>query len=350
MMNPMVDWLAREAGPIIRYRVATDLCGERPTAGSKLARDLLGTVEVQVWLEHLRRAESIHGSQTTAAENCIAKLRAYGLTVAVARLRDDLDDLYRRLTPGSSDGLVLIPFLVAVGYLSAPEIVSYAQRRLEEVHAFVTESTSQSGDVEDIETLYLSQQEKKQLGVPSQWQRQHVWQPAIAWVLPNCYDFYLFSHLQGHERERRDILQFVGSPRYQRLCRRRELEGTYGWDSTKRYCWSAWQMPYLHGYFGFDESEFVPNKFLLYMDLVSRYPGARELPWFQMGLRHLERYQVRSGGHSFPATYLLERSSGYYLYAAARMGLGERGRRRLHLESSFRLLSMKAMAGIGETG
>ena len=346
----MVDWLAREAGPIIRYRVATDVCGERPAAGSKVARDLLDAAEVQVWLEHLRRSESIHGSQTTAAENCIAKLRAYGLTVAFARLRDDLDDLYCRLSPDNPHSLILIPFLVAVGYFRAPEIVSYVQQRLEEVLAFVTASSSHSGDEEDIETLYLSQQEKRQLGVPSRWQRQHVWQPAVARVVPHCYDFYLFSHLEGYERERRSILQFVSSPMYQRICRRRELEGTYGWDSKKRYCWGAWQMPYLHGYFGFDESEFVPNKFLLYMDLLSRYPGACELPWFQMGLQHLERYRERSGGYAFPASYLPERSNGYYLYAAARMGLGETGRKRLHVESTFRLLSIKAQAGIGETG
>lgn len=102
-------------------------------------------------------------------------------------------------------------------------------------------------------------------------------------MLPNCCDFYLFSHLQRYERQRRDFLQFVSSPRYQRIGRRAELEGTYGWDSRKRYCWSAWQMPYLHGYFGYDESEFVPNKFLLYMHMVWRYPGARELSCFRWG-------------------------------------------------------------------
>lgn len=42
-------------------------------------------------------------------------------------------------------------------------------------------------------------------------------------------------------------------------------------------------MPYLHGYFGYDESEFVPNKFLLYMHMVWRYPGARELSCFRWG-------------------------------------------------------------------
>ena len=100
-------------------------------------------------------------------------------------------------------------------------------------------------------------------------------------------------------------------------------------------------MPYFQGFFGFQDPNFVPNLFILYLDLVSRYPGAAQIPWFQKAIQHLEQYKLAKGTYCFPALYLPEKNGGYYLYSGAMMGLGERGKRRLEIESMFRMLSMK---------
>ena len=103
-------------------------------------------------------------------------------------------------------------------------------------------------------------------------------------------------------------------------------------------------MPYFQGFFGFDDPNFAPNMFVLYLDLVSHYPGAGQLPWFQKGIQHLEQFRVEKNRYCFPASYLPEKTGGYYLYAGALMGIGERGKQRLEIESTFRMLSMKRNA------
>ena len=105
-------------------------------------------------------------------------------------------------------------------------------------------------------------------------------------------------------------------------------------------------MPYFHGFFGFADASFAPSRFLLYLDLVSRYPGAGEIPWFLQGLQHLEKYRVGTDRYCFPASYVPERKTGYYLYSGSMMGLGETGKKRLEVESTFRMLSMKRNAGV----
>jgi hypothetical protein len=105
-------------------------------------------------------------------------------------------------------------------------------------------------------------------------------------------------------------------------------------------------MPFFQGFFGYDDQNFTPNMFILYMDLVAHYPGAGEMPWFQKGIQHLEQYRVDQGRYCFPASYLPEKNGGYYLYTGALMGLGERGKQRLEIESTFRMLSMRKNAEI----
>lgn len=348
-MDERIRWLHEVAGPVIRFRAATELGSPDDDARMCRERALLASGEVQRWLELLRRSDHVHSSAELAAENGLAKLSAYGMTAEFREFRDILDAVYSRFCSGGlNDYLrtILVPFLVAVGYRTREDVVEAAEQRVSTLHRFAVGSLEAFSNDEPLDDLFLSQREKADLGVPDRWRGHHIWKPAIADFLPNCYDFYLLAFLSGHEQERRDLLRFVATPRYQRLCQRREIEGSYGWDDRRRYCWSGAQMPYLHGFFGFEESSFSGSKFLLYMDLVSRMPDARELRWFREGLDFLKRFPSDSGRYRFPARYLPERKGGYFLYSGARMGLGEKGRSRLEIESTFRMLSLRENAGL----
>jgi len=351
-MDTNAAWLMENAGPILRYRTACELVDNLEADKIEaLYREGMECSDTQRWLKALEAATHIHSSADDAAENSIAKLRAYGLCADHPELEKLLDDVYRRLYTEKKDrnvwdAAILFPFLVAVRYFADPEIMEYAVRRLTTVCDYARASLADFADNDDAEPLFLSHREKEQLGVPGTWRDKHVLQPSIEQQIPTCYDIYLFSHLEGYDEERELILQFVGTRRFQRLCERRELEGAYGWDPGKRHCWSLAQMPYLFGFFGFDQPRFSPNKFLLYLELVSRFPGAGRMPWFRAGLDHLEQFRLDSGRYRFPSTYVPERKGGYYLYAGAHMRLGERGKLGLEIESTFRMLSMARNADV----
>ena len=204
---------------------------------------------------------------------------------------------------------ILFPFLVSAGYVGHKDVSEYAQGRLQSVADYARKQLStKSVNDEDITDMCLSQEEKRELGVPKKWFAQYVWKPTITRVVPTCYDFYLFAFLEGHESERHSILEYVSTRRYQRFCQVRQLLGSYGWDPQKRYCWSTATMPFFQGFFGFEDPNFVPNLFILYLDLASRYPGASQIPWFQNGIGHLEQFQVAKGRYCFPASYLPEKN------------------------------------------
>lgn len=351
-MHESVEWLLKVAGPIIRYRTATELTDEvSATQIHQLRIEMENSAESRKWLSRLRECDHIHSSKTTAAENCVAKLSAFGLTAVTPSVRELLDrkfdDFY---TPSAGDrywnGAIMFPFLVSVGYMLRDDISAHVDSRLNAICEYartMLDGLAENGSVED---LYLSRDEKRLLGIPKKWQDAFVWKPSLERLFPTCYDFYLFSYLPGYDNKRELILEFASTELYQKFCQRRELYRSYGWDAEKRYCWCATEMPFFHGYFGYDDGHFSPNKFLLYLDLVSRYPGAKRMPWFKDGMQRLERYSTETGRYRFPPEYLLERSVGYYLYAGARMGLGERGNQRFEIESTFRMLSMKRNAGL----
>jgi len=343
-----LDWLIENAGPIIRYRVLNEikLKGTNLKQDQLLA-DMLSCGEVQKWMHLLAESKHIHGSDDYAMENSLAKLTAYGLTSDFCEISKLVESVYKRKFSNvveSDSGYqgILFPFFVALKHFNHKGVLSYALARLDTIYAFASESQTDADNREDISDWILSEQEKLALRIPRQWHDKTVWRPEISNLLPNCYDYYLFSFLDGHQEKRAAVLRFVHTPQFQKLCEQREFRRSYGWNAEKRYCWSTWEMPYMHGYHGFDSAKFAGNKFLLYMDLTSRFPQANTLAWFQNGLRYLENFRTEAGRYRFPTSFLPERKNGYYLYTGARMRLGEKGSLGIETESTFRMELMKS--------
>lgn len=350
--NESIEWLMQNGGPIIRFRTANELIRDIPLEQRKvLLKELLECEEVKKWLSNLESSVHIHSSKDSAAENCIAKLVAYGLTARVPDMKILLDEIFINTFLSNKhrsphDARILFPFLIAAEFATKPEIIEYIALRIDLLCHFIENSLNDFKDNESVEDLFLSPSVKAREGVPKAWRDKYVWAPSLVGVLPNCYDYYLLSYLTNHEKKRGIILDFVNTARFQRFCSYREFHGSYTWNREKRTCHSSAEMPYLFGYFGFDDAQFCPHKFLLYLDLTSRLPGAASIPWFRNGLEHLEQYRTDTDRYMFPKKYVPERKNGYYLYAGARMRLGEKGREGLEIESTFRMLSMKANAGL----
>lgn len=342
MITPNIEWLVESSGPIIRYRTIVELHHFVSTKDREDAiQELLGCTEVKKWLEFLTESSHLHGSDSHAFENSLAKLTAYGVRADIANLSDIIESAYSMIRRSETENELVYPFFVSIGFTNDQNIPAYAQSRLETVYRYAERSFESFSNDDDMTDLLLSRKEKAELHIPSKWNDKHVWKPYLNNLIPNCYDFYLFSYMGGYEEKRAAVLRFIHTPKFQRLCELREFERSYGWDSHKGYCWSTWEMPYFHGYNSFDTNRFSPNKFLLYLDLTSQYPNANDIAWFKEGLTHLEKYKTKNGHYRFPSEYLPERTNGYYLYRGARMRLGEVGQDGLEIESTFRMERMK---------
>lgn len=340
--NQNIEWLINTSGPILRYRTKKELHHFATQKESEDAvQELLNCSEVKKWRKLLQESSHLHGSDSYAFENSLAKLAAYGIRANMADFSDIIRLIYSKLTIGQKDNLIVYPHFISIMYTEDIGISAYAQKRLDTLYDYAKKSYNSFSSSDDATDLLLSKKEKKELHISSHWKDKHVLKPEITLLLPNCYDFYLFAYMSGHEKKRNTILKFVNTPKFQRLCELREFERAYGWDSQKNFCWSTWEMPYFHGYNGFDTGKFSPNKFMLYLDLTSQYPIAREIEWYKRGIEHLECFKTKDGHYKFPSKYLLERANGYYLYTGARLRLGEVGKAALEIESTFRMELMK---------
>ena len=119
-MNETVQWLISEGGPVIRYLAANAHGDISPHQLSALERELVRSAEVQKWLTLLQQSDHVHSSKDNAAENCIAKLQAYGATAEVGEVHSALEGVYQRLyengPPNEYDRAILCAFLVSVKY------------------------------------------------------------------------------------------------------------------------------------------------------------------------------------------------------------------------------------------
>jgi|TARA_Y100000310_G_scaffold344658_1_gene458612 hypothetical protein len=346
-----LDWLAGNAGPIIRYRLAHEL-GALP-ADDVLQSQLLADPEVLKWLDALRNCKRLTGSKDSAAINSAAKLCAYGLRADIPEFRDVLEATFRRFhggpawRPGDPATINWHPAAICLIFIGAgyrndiidPETV--AVRQLDSTAKYFESNAGGIG----LEGLLMTPQEKAAAGVSKTWADKHIWTPDAVQHAPKCGEFYTFSHLDSskYEAQLRFVLESVASERMQRFYETRELEGGYEWFPENGYGRSQPEVPYFFGFFAFDQPGFQPHKFLLYLDLVSKWPGASELPWFREGVEHLEQYRTKDGRYKFPAKYMPERKDSYYLYAASHMRLGEKGRNALEIESTFRMLMLQSM-------
>ena len=317
------------SGPILRYRISTDLLDFSEREKERLYQDMLESPEVHRWLANLQQARSIHGSKDTNAENPLAKLLDYGLTCHHPTLADKFDQ-FLNCPLSTWDPLVFLPFLLRAGYSQHSLVNEWVKTRIERLYA-----TAKQGSYD----FYLSAEEAR--GVPQAWRGKPIYRDEIGhmggYSLPTSYDFYALAYcppVAGIDRQPEKletIVAFLSDPRFQ------STPGGYGWDRVKRRCYAAGRV-----FLACVE----PPRLVLFMELGAIFETARRSTWFQQGLAILESYKTSDDTYCFPASMMTEKT-GNHIYGGSHMGLGENRRspRALELESTFRMLNILKRMG-----
>jgi GNAT superfamily N-acetyltransferase len=323
-----VEWLFRNGGPILRYRVAVELMDLSVQERARLLGESLATPEVQRWLKNLGQATAVHGSTDGHAENALAKLLDYGHHRGIPEFAMSAERLLA-LPLQAWDPLVLLPFLLRAGYTHHPRVRAWLAARVETLV-----ETAQRGSFD----FYLDPEEAS--SVPKAWRGKPIYRDefghAGGYALPTCYDFYALAYcplgagIHDFASKAETIVAFLSDPRFQ------STVGGYGWDKARRRCYAAGRV-FL--------ACVMPARLVLFLELGARFTSARRSAWFQEGLSLLETYRTPRGTYCFPSSLLAEKA-GYQMYAGAHMGLGENRRLplALELESTFHRLYIQKRA------
>ncbi len=375
-MDGGCDWLLREAGPIVRWRTASELCRDlREPETARLQRELVDHPLVQTWLGRLsaRPGRLRTGSpglpraaaagregarqQCTALENVLGKLAEFGMQAGMAAL-DEQMLLLRRVFSARAEwtgdatyqtaweSLVKSVFawgLLRTGYRPDPPMRDYLYRHLESTHKIARDQ---------VYDLYAGPAELA--GLPKAWAGKAILKQEVmaGYHLPLIHDMYVLAHWPADMLDSEsaglidDIVAYILDPRFQAL----PVGYGYAWIKERRACYSWGWSPHLPGFNGFDFHH--PDRvgeLVQRLELMAHFPAARQSRWFQGALHHLEQFRTDHGTYRFPGGYLRELPDGYYVTGAL-MGLGEnrRSQNGLEIESTFRMIKILGLMGMGQ--
>jgi hypothetical protein len=373
----LIGWLLANGGPIVRWRTANELQPDVP-AGELAAYQhaLLATPLVQQWLERLtlgdlaaplealdapglgRLGGLVHGGKTACLENVFGKLAEFGLRAGMPALdaralplmrlfrwrSTFMDDLIYRRAWETLAKSVFAWGLLRLGY--TPD---------EPMRAFLREHLSMCHMVACDRVYDLYADESELVGLPKAWVDKPILKQDVMahYWLPYIHNLYVLAHLPPDllDTEARgmigDLLAYILDPRFQAL---REGYG-YAWIKERRTCYGWGWSPHLPGYKGFDAlpgSTVTP--FLARVELLAHFPQGRQSAWLRQAIQHLEGYRTVQGTYRFPSVYLHE-AEGYYVSGYG-MGLGESRRKSVgvEVESTFRMLKIRALYQSDYTG
>jgi hypothetical protein len=348
----LTDWLLEHGGPVIRYRTATELLDDPCSVDvDRLRSDLLACPLVQRWLGCLLPGV-LHHSKATAFENAMGKLVDLGLRAGMRPL-DERAEPFRKWFSGEkpASGDVFSPFyrsivgsgLVRAGYRDEAMGVFWRHRL-----AVLAETAATN-----TYRIYVDQDAYG--GYPKAFRHHRLVNPEFypdgEFRLPWIHDLYALAHWpedwrdEGAQGQIDSVVRFVLHPEYQALP---EGYGTMRAGKRRYYAigWSA----HFPGYDGFELPDYTSRYLVQRLERMAHFREALGHRWFRQCQQHLEGFRTETGTYLFPRSYLRELRQGYWVHGAY-MGLEEnrRPRQALELESTFRMLKIKKLAGLGST-
>ena len=370
------DWLLQASGPIVRWRTASELCrGFHEPELTRLRRELVDHPLVQTWLGRLSAGRSgvnldridprtlqqlggkVHGSTCTALENVLGKLAEFGMQAGMAVLDEQMLPLMRVFTARAEwqgdttfqsawESLVKSVFawgLLRTGYRPDPPMRDYLYRHLESTHKIARDR---------VYDLYADRVELA--GLPKAWAGKAILKQEVmaGYHLPLIHDMYMLAHWPADMLDSEsaglidDIVAYILDPRFQAL----PVGYGYAWINERRACYSWGWSPHLPGFYGFDfHHPSEVGELVQRLELMAHFPAARRSRWFLSALQHLDQFRTGHGTSRFPSRYLHELPDGYYV-SGALMGLGEnrRGKAGLEIESTFRMIRILGLMGVGQ--
>jgi hypothetical protein len=334
------------AGPVIRYRTAIELLGEKGI-GKSLRENLVSSSLVQFWLEHLSPKlgrNDLHGAKTENYENVMGKLYEFGLRKGFPSLDEKTEPfrqwLKREICRPNEGYLpvfyrtLVAAFLAMTGYSDDEAVKDWVQRRLETVYEFAKKGT--------LEGAYVPQDSFP--GFPKAFKNAPLLNPELypnqEMKLPWIHDINAFLH-SPHIMEDatlkakvETIIKFTLTPEYQKL--------PVGYGVVRhepgRYYAMGWSV-HLPGYFDSDVSGREFGRLLLLLELFGRSDAARHHVWYQRLIDMLTCFNDEEDLTIFPREFLPEKGYGVWVLGV-RMGLEEnrRTKRAITCESTFRFL------------
>jgi hypothetical protein len=342
----LIQWLLEHGGPAIRYRTSTELMDDDEVQGidlERLAADLAHSPMAQLWLGRLaplRRGDlfSLHGSNPDAFENACAKLCELGIRMGMVPACDDRMRAFRQyLAQEDAFGgrTLLGACLNWSGYGGDEAVQVCLAQRLE-----LTYELARSG----VYDIYVDHDTFGDC--PAAFRKRPLVNPEYNDRLPGIWDVCALAHypqaLMSAEAARRieAVVAYVLHPDYQ------ALDEGYGYmrAGPRRYYSMGWSV-HLPGYNGLQFSRAMhAHVFVQRLELMAHFPVARQSGWFKNCVQHLEGYRTEQGSYRFPARYLREQASGYWVQGAyMRLEENRRSRRSLELDSTFRMCKIKKL-------
>jgi hypothetical protein len=336
----LVNFLLEQGSPILRWLTLTEL-HSRDSGLNRLTMldDLLSSSEVLHWLSLLGTGP-VHHSMDASVENVLAKLGEFGV-------RSGMPGVDQRVLPycAVSEGepyhreaLIIVPFLIRLGYASEPRVASWLSKRIDVFYELAL-----TGDYD----LYMNDSERQCLppsqqtlhGSPKLFYKTHFNHHWGVIRLPTCYDLFALASLvdslpQADKLTRQKVERIVAyllDPAFQ------DTPGGYIWNPGLHRPNAAGRV-----FLACLPRENELEKLVLFLEMLAHFDCGIASAWFQQVLANLESFRTSRGTYCFPPPYLSEKHN-YYLYAGMHMGLGEglRTPRTLELESTLRMLRIK---------
>lgn len=361
----LIEKLYSKSGPILKWRIATELMGLTP---EKLV-DLHSLVENHSAVQKLIKLYSIganydenypyskliHGAKPELLENVSGKLWAYGIRKGFpcidqyykSYLKILEQDYYNENAVRIGYGKYFIAQMLGLlGYADEEPIKSILQTRLDEVFHFIK-----------LKKYDIYVDACKYPKLPSNWMHiNKIIDPTLTnltneqdnYPLPYQYDILGFVGMAqvGLTDDNQDkinaILRYCYDDNYQYGILYKYGIALY----TNGYYSMGWSI-HLPGYGQELTSDLEINKLLLWADIFSNFQASRGFPLFYNLLDFLENYRKPDGYYSFLKKFIPESKQGYFINGKY-MNLGED---KLHkeaalIESTFRVLKLKKNLGL----
>lgn len=348
-MDTTLQWLLDHAGPVIKYRVISELCKNSDDQHREEAlRDLLALPEMKkrlVQLEH-QDINKIHGATSDCFENALPMVLDFGLNIAVPEFCRcininqiishyealDADDPYYE---GCKQ--IMYPLLYRAGYRNV-ELENYIQKRINHVSDFT----------EKMDFDIYDDAEKHKSRPKTYRDRPVVRKELFAdynYKFPLIYDIIGFAEMYRNadtecQNKIYSVIRYILSPEYNNFVVH------YGAIQlpNKRYHAIGWDcmLPLFYA----DRGHQSLSMYLHRLEMFSLFPCVVQSAWFQTALAFFEQCKITENTFTLRKDYLTELKN-YCWFLGGHMGLGEDRRKDYQqIESTFRILKIKRNAGL----
>lgn len=346
----LVEWLARSAGPSIRYRTMVDLQNEQDVGVVAHALErMISNPPVQDWLSRFHRRfdiNGLHSGNPDAYENVMGKCVLLGLRAGLQPFDSKTIPFRNWLaesigkTPEAPHAeflrTIVASFLAYAGYAPTGPTQVQMNARLDALYAFAKRP--------DFDSIFVDKSTFRGVPKSSHDLVNPELYPDQKFQLPWVHDIrglaFSRSILSARDMERLNkVVSMILNDEYQRLPQSYGL-AKYG----RKYYVLGWAV-HLPGYYSRPEGrEFA--ELLLTLEYMAGFSAARESTWFRTNMDYLETFKTEQGTYLFPRLWMSEQSAGYWV-GGVRMALDDRSSSdAIEHESTFWVLRIKRLAGL----